>query len=145
MSELRLTEAQQAKLDPILEDTRQQMRSLQGLPDPERPAQGQKIRETSRQRIREILTPEQREKYDQMTAMLPDNRSGNSAGRVWIVDGEGKPKAVSLRLGISDGSATEVLSGELKEGQDVIIGLTGSGSRGNAGVAPTPGGPRLRL
>lgn len=141
VSELKLTAVQQARLDPILEDARQQMRGLQGLPDQERQAQGQKIREASRQKIREILTAEQRGKYDQMTAAIADPRAASSAGRAFVLDAEGKPKALSLRLGISDGNATEVLSGELQEGQEVIIGL--GGAKGSTGGAT--GAPRLRL
>jgi HlyD family secretion protein len=45
-------------------------------------------------------------------------------GRIWLfVDGQLKP--VNLRLGISDGSYTELLSGELQENMDVVIGVTG--------------------
>ncbi len=43
-------------------------------------------------------------------------------GRVWILGTDGQPKPVSLRLGVSDGKATEVLRGELKPGMEVIIG-----------------------
>ena len=65
MQNLKLTEAQQRKLDPILEESRSQMRALAGLPDQERQARAQKIREATRARIREILTPEQQARYDQ--------------------------------------------------------------------------------
>ncbi|HEV2720035.1 MAG TPA: hypothetical protein VG323_08455, partial [Thermoanaerobaculia bacterium] len=34
-----------------------------------------------------------------------------------------KPKAVWIRPGITDGHYTEVVGGEVKEGDDVIIGL----------------------
>jgi HlyD family secretion protein len=39
---------------------------------------------------------------------------------LWILE-NGKPKRVSVMLGISDGNFTEVLSGDLKEGQQVIV------------------------
>jgi HlyD family secretion protein len=35
---------------------------------------------------------------------------------------EGKPKAVTVRVGASDGSSTEII-GELKAGDEVIVGL----------------------
>ena len=44
------------------------------------------------------------------------------AGRVFVLDGKGHPKPMALRLGITNGRATEVLPGDLKEGQLVIIG-----------------------
>src|SRR5258706_110300 len=73
------------------------------------------------------------------------DRTG-TRGRVYIVDADGKPKATGVVLGISDGSSTELLQGDLKEGQDVVVGLSGAAGGGRPG-APTPGGgaPRLRL
>ncbi len=59
-------------------------------------------------------------------------------GRVFIVGAEGKPEAVQIRLGITDGTNTEVLEGPLKDKQDVIVGTTGTAPRPAA-----PPGPRL--
>jgi HlyD family secretion protein len=139
---LGLSEEQQKKLDPILADSRQQMMALQGMPDQERQAQARKIREASRERIRAILTAEQQAKYDEFAGgegRRGDPRSG-APGRVWVLDGD-KLKPIALTLGISDGAATEVLRGELKEGQEIVIGAAGSSK-------PSPSGgnaPRLRL
>jgi HlyD family secretion protein len=146
---LGLSEEQQKKLDPILADSRQQMMALQGLSDQERQAQARKIREATRARIREILTVEQRVKYDESAGAGEgrgggDPRSG-APGRVWILDGD-KIKAVPLTLGISDGAATEVLGGDLKEGQEIIVGATGpAGARSPSPPAGGAGAPRLRL
>jgi HlyD family secretion protein len=148
---LGLTEEQQKKLDPILADSRQQMMALQGLADQERQAQARKIREATRARIREILTAGQRVKYDEMAAAAGEARGGGdprsgAPGRVWILDGD-KVKAVPLPLGISDGAATEILAGDLTEGQEIIVGAV-SPATGRTPAAPTPGSggtPRLRL
>ncbi len=43
-------------------------------------------------------------------------------GRVWRLDGSGQPQPVALRLGVSDGRATEVLRGELRDGDEIILG-----------------------
>jgi HlyD family secretion protein len=148
---LGLSDEQQKKLDPILADTRAQMSAVRDLPDGERQPRAAKIREASRAKIREILTPEQRAKYE---AMANEGRSGSALafgggnpGRAWILDADGKPKAVSLTLGLSDGTATELLRGDLKEGQEVITGLAGAGQQNRPGTAPgsTTPGPRLRL
>jgi len=55
---------------------------------------------------------------------------------VWILENR-KPKRLPLTLGISDGTFTELVSGELREGQDVITEETLPKSKG-----PTTG-PRM--
>lgn len=40
---------------------------------------------------------------------------------VWILDGAGLPQSISLRIGLSDQHATEVISGNLTAGQKVIV------------------------
>jgi len=140
---LSLSQEQQQKLDAIFADTRQQM---QALSEQDRASKGPRIREGARARIREMLTAEQRTKYDEMSP--GEGRSdradrGNATttpGRVYIVEGE-KLKPVSVTLGISDGTLTEVVRGELKEGQEVVIGTAGGG-RPSSGSGSSP---RLRL
>jgi HlyD family secretion protein len=56
---------------------------------------------------------------------------------IWVLE-NGKPKRVGITLGISDGSYTEVLSGELKEGQLLIIESLKKSKTSNA-----PAGPRM--
>ena len=141
--ELKLDEDQQKKLEPILQDSREQLRGLQGLPEADRRSRGQKIREAARVRIREILTDAQKARYEEIAGASGGEGRAGIRGRVWVVGPDGKPAAVALTLGLSDGTATEVLRGEVKEGQDVIVGLVGGGRTGGS---QTPGpGPRLRL
>ena len=137
---LGLTDDQQKKLEPILQETRERMRSLQGLPEAERRSKGQQVREGQRAHIRELLTDEQRVRYDEMTATAGEVRSG-TAGRVWIVGPDGKPAPITLTLGLSDGASTEVLRGDIREGQEVIVGSASAGRGGQ----PQQGAPRLRL
>lgn len=55
-------------------------------------------------------------------------------GRVWVfMNNELKP--VNVRLGVSDGTNAELLSGELQANTELVTGVTGVGS-----VRPTPGG-----
>jgi HlyD family secretion protein len=146
----KLDEGQQRKLDAILQESRGQFASLQGLSEQERQARIQKNREATRAKIREILTDEQRTRFDAEAGSGGSGRSGRGAvaGRVWVQTADGKLQAVQLTLGISDGSSTEIVSGDLKEGQEIVTGLVG----GAAGARPSPtpqggtgGGPRLRL
>jgi HlyD family secretion protein len=150
---LGLSAEQQTKLDPILADTRQQMSALRELAESEREPRAAKVREATRAKIRQILTPEQHAKYEELAGR--DGRGagaaaafggGGNPGRVWILDADGKPKAVALTLGISDGAATEVLRGDLKEGQEIITGLAAAGqNRPGTPGGSAPAGPRLRL
>jgi HlyD family secretion protein len=55
------------------------------------------------------------------------------SGRVFVLDPKGQPTLIQLRLGITDGRMTEVRSGDLKDGQPVIIGS--AGLRGSASDA----------
>jgi hypothetical protein len=86
---------------------------------------------------------------DALFAPLP---SVESRGRAWIClqcDTPGKTlKAVNLRLGVSDGTNTELLGGELEQNQEVVTGVTGLGAtralpgQGNQGNPLMPGGGR---
>ncbi|HET9265421.1 MAG TPA: efflux RND transporter periplasmic adaptor subunit [Vicinamibacterales bacterium] len=56
---------------------------------------------------------------DALFAPLP---TVESRGRVWLyIDKQLKP--ISVRLGISDGTFTELLSGDLNEGQEVVVNM----------------------
>lgn len=69
-------------------------------------------------------------------------RSGPSArGRVWVLGADGKPKAVEVRTGLSDGSATEISGEGLVAGTDVLTGVLGG--NGTAASAPNRSGPRM--
>jgi HlyD family secretion protein len=138
---LGLTQEQQKKLEPILRDSREQLRGVQGLPEGEWRWRSRIIREAQRARIRDILTDEQKARYEQITAARGEARSG-TAGRVWIIGRDGKPAPIVLTLGLSDGASTEVLRGDVQESQEVIVGSVGGSGRG---AQPQPGAPRLRL
>jgi HlyD family secretion protein len=46
--------------------------------------------------------------------------AGGRPGRVWMLR-DGKPAAVPLRIGLDDGTSAEVVSGEVREGDRVIV------------------------
>jgi len=70
----------------------------------------------------------------------PTAEGQGASGRVWVLGPDGKPQPLSLQLGISDGTFTELRDGALTEGQEVIVGSTE-----RPAPAPSGGGPRLRL
>jgi HlyD family secretion protein len=136
--ELALTPEQQAKVDAILNETRDKVRAVDTEDKGERRKQAERFRAESRARIAEVLTPEQRKKYEEMTPVRGAAGRTVTAGRVWVPDGD-KPKPVTLRVGLSDGTYSEVVSGELAEGAQVIVGT--QADKGKGGQAK--GGPRF--
>jgi HlyD family secretion protein len=54
----------------------------------------------------------------------PKGAGAGTGPVVWTLSGK-KPERVRITTGISDGSFTEVVSGDLKEGQDIIVEATG--------------------
>jgi len=58
---------------------------------------------------------------------------------VWVMGQNGKPERRRITVGLSDGSATEVVDGELKEGDMVITGQQISGTK-TANTQSTPPG-----
>ena len=65
-----------------------------------------------------------------------------TSGRAWIyADHQLKP--ISLRLGITDGTNTELLGTDLQQGSEVVTSITGAGSTRNTGAAATAGNPLI--
>jgi HlyD family secretion protein len=69
---------------------------------------------------------------------------------VYILGADNKLKAVEIRTGITDGHYTQIVSGDLKEGDNIVIGLATSkvdsnpppGSSGPMGGGRPGGGGR---
>jgi len=77
-----------------------------------------------------------------IAALFPAMPQVETRGRVWVFENH-QLKSISVRLGITDGTNTELLSGELQPGTDAVIGITGLGSTRNTGGAATTGNPLL--
>ena len=75
------------------------------------------------------------------TAIQPAAGSRRQVARsqvVWVVGADGKPAAFPVTLGLTDGRMSEITSGNLKEGQQVIIGMVSDA----AASQPMGGGRR---
>jgi HlyD family secretion protein len=145
VAELKLSEPQVAKVDAIYSEAKPKFMQLRDLSAEERPKARERITADIRARIADVLTPEQKARYATLVAETASRTS--TRGRVFVLDANGQPKAFNVRLGISDGSSTELLLGpnspaaaELKEGTEVLIGVKTPGGAGPTKPAAT--GPR---
>jgi len=84
-------------------------------------ANAQRLRGQFDTAVAAILTPVQLTKLQETRAARAE-AAATRRGQVWVLEG-GKPKAVSVVTGVTDGGFTEMLRGDLKEGQDVIVGM----------------------
>jgi HlyD family secretion protein len=141
--DLALDAGQQTKLDAILDEARQALAGLRGQGGDEKAigAQRRRVRTEVRDKVRSILTPDQQKRFDALVASQDGGTApGGTAARVYVPGADGKPRAVAIMVGLTDGTYSEVVSGELQAGHDVLVG-TPSGTPARAPTA----GPRLRL
>jgi HlyD family secretion protein len=142
VTELKLDSEQQQRLDPIFAEMRNKFMGLRDLPEEARARQTAAIRSDMRARVEEVLKPEQKARYAEIVAELGGRAgSGQSTrGRIYLMEG-GKPKAIEVRVGLSDGAMSEVAGEGLAEGAEVIIGLQG----GQAASTPAQKGSPPRM
>ncbi len=133
--ELGLSPEQQAKLEAIQKATAEKIAALSADDPAQRKKEAGRLRVQSRTEIAAILNDEQRKRYEELAA--EQRGVVTTRGTVWVPDATRAPKSVNVRLGISDGSFTELLGSELKEGDAVIIGgSTGAAKGETKGAAP---------
>ena len=149
VKELQLDESQTARVDAIYAESRPKFMALRELAAEERGKARDRISADIRARIADVLTPEQKTKFAGLVAEAASRTS--TRGRIYLMDDEGKPKAYNVRLGITDGTSTELMvnpngpdANVFKEGASVIIGLQTQGTA-KAGAAPRPAAPTPRL
>ena len=136
VTELKLDDAQQARVQAIFEQMRGRFMSLRELPEDARNRAAATVRAEMRASIEEVLRPEQRARYAEIVAETA-GRSGTAArGRIWV-PADGKPRALDVRTGLTDGTATEVSGAGVEEGMEVIVGIQGGAAAPAAkGTAP---------
>jgi HlyD family secretion protein len=136
---LNLTPEQQSKVEMVLKSSRSEIQEIREKLKPEEAEK--KIQTLLRQKIIGVLTEEQRNKY--MELVQPSSQEEQRRlGRVWILSPEGKPISISIVLGITDGTFSEVMSGDLREGMEVIVEEISSKKTQSGASSPFMGGPR---
>jgi HlyD family secretion protein len=84
-----------------------------------------KLRRAAEEKIAALLSPEQRSKFDDLRGAASD--SGPRRGTVYVLGADGEPKAVRVTIGVTDGTNTELVSGEIKAGDQLIVGADTKG------------------
>ena len=147
VTELAMGASQAEKVDAIYAEARSKFATLRELAPEERSKARERISADIRARIGDLLTPEQKPKYAALVAQAAGRQ--NTRGRIYLLGTEGEPRAYNVRLGITDGTSTELLvdpnspdAALFKEGALVI---TGTGAPGSAQAQNRPGssGPRM--
>ena len=152
---LNLTEAQQAQVRGIMQNA---MASAGERPGPDasqadRRAFMRRVRETAMRQIEPILTPEQRTQLAAQRA----NGGGEGARRVqtrqavvWVLR-DNRPTPVRVEIGSADDAFTQVVGGDLRQGDQVITGGgpepegAKAGQRGGNRGGMGGGGPGVRI
>lgn len=143
-AELQLSPEQLDKVDAVIAQARPRFAELRALPEEERTKARERILADIRARVAEQLDAGQKARYQQIVAESASRQP--TRGRIYLLDAKGKPVAYNVRLGITDGVATELIvapgspgAGELREGATVITGVNAPGS---AAPRSGPPGPR---
>jgi HlyD family secretion protein len=142
--ELSLTPEQQTRLSEVFQKVGRQFRAIREEESEERrQAMRQEMQAHIRVQVRELLTPEQRQKYEALLRARDDTQPQTRPGRVWVPSANGTPEPRPLTIGIANDTHTEVVAGDLTVGQQIITGLLAS--KASKRPAPPPGfgpGPR---
>eukprot|EP01042_Synura_sphagnicola_P034555 gene34555-44322_t len=141
--EVQPTPEQKQAIAAIMSEQRAAGRqAMAGLSEEERRSAFRAARTELRTKIAAALDPERRAKFEAlMQEGRPAAQSETTPGRVYVLDGEGQPKPIAVRLGPSDGAFTQVLPATgIPEGTEVVIG----GGPRNAESAPASRGPAPR-
>jgi HlyD family secretion protein len=143
-TELNLSEAEVSSLDAAFDAMRQKMRAAftSGRGGEDRATVRRKIMQDLFRSLQGNIAPEKLEKLREMMGQGRERRNaGNrtTRGRVWVLDAEGNPQEVLVRVGLTDGTFSEIVgTSDLNELDDIITGLNTSGAartRGRRGFS----------
>ena len=150
-AELGLSDAQQEQIQQTLASAQQQVASMRQSGASVEEIQ-QRMSEATRDALAAVLTPEQRRTFEAGEAAPPAGARTASAGpaqslsgsrgrsaTVFILGEDGTPQPVSVSVGITEGAFTELVSGDLAPGQQVITGSN------EVQEIESPGGGGLRF
>ncbi|MSO89192.1 MAG: HlyD family secretion protein [Rhodospirillaceae bacterium] len=139
---LTLDETQQTKIQGILDETRQKLAVLTRgqLGQDERRAENQRIRMGTVEAIAAVLSPDQQGAFRRLLAG-DSSAPVTTPGRMWVKGPGGELVQVMVRVGITDSGFTEIVEGDLRDGQEVVVGIVERRTSMQEGPRP----PRLGL
>lgn len=127
VTELALDAAQRQKVDAIYTAARPEFGKLRELPEDQRAKARERVLADIRAQVGDVLTPEQRPKYAALVAESAGRQT--TRGRLFVPGADGKAVAYDVRLGLTDGTSTELivppgspLAEVFKPGATVITG-----------------------
>jgi multidrug efflux pump subunit AcrA (membrane-fusion protein) len=87
------------------------------------------------------LPPTDVEKLYKERRIPPAAYTSHAGGQqvIWRLEAGDRVEPVAVKVGISDYASSQVLEGNLKEGDTLITGIAGSSGTGSQGKAPIPG------
>lgn len=147
--EVQPTAEQMAAIEKILAEQRSKFAALSGESGDRRIA-AQRLREAAATDIAAALDPARRERFAALRDRLSDRRrtgmaravaespgmvSAGMAGLAFVLNEANEAKSVPIRIGATDGTFTEILSGDITERSRVIVG---GGGRTAAPATPSP-------
>lgn len=126
---LKMNEQQQARVWEILADARRRIVAarMAGTSGRELDSLMAEVRAGSREAVKAILSPEQRKAYAKILEQLEGRRRAVPQ-RIWVAGPNGLPVARDILAGITDGTYTEVVRGDLSQGERVIVGIQQPGA-----------------
>ena len=139
-SDLKLDDGQKKQLEDIAREVRQTTQGSMETPEGRR-ERGRAIAAGIADKLKPLLKGEQVARFEALQAeRLAARAAGQTAvgvpARIYLSDTEGQPVLTPIRLGATDGTNTEILTGAT-EGQKAIVGASAKTKSGAAS------GPRL--
>ncbi len=136
-----LTDEQKTQAEAILTEMRKKMAVAHQSQESERKKQIEKARNEMRQQMAAILNDEQKIKFEEMSSEYDDRMNSSTTGRIYILENE-QPVEMNVRLGLSDGVMTELMSSKPEVGKKVIVGTVSTGES-SSGSSQASRGPRM--
>jgi len=128
--ELELTDEQRRDVQRVMQEAFARMRAqaqAQGAGGGAPGGGAAAFQAQMRSALAQVLTSEQMARYDALIAERANRRQDVRRGTLWVQTADGRLEARQVGLGLSDGQFTQVLGGELGEGEQVVVRVREAG------------------